>query len=483
MTVVPADIPTGLVTGQFFFVNEDSVDADTDPDLTVVQGAVIFECSAKRLRMPTKLATVVPLEFKGKFNSQGQLVSAEDTRVGLKLPATDSPLFNPTDFTWKVIFDLVQVENRHTITIDSFDIQVPEGQTTDLTTVMPVSTAPGVLTVQGPQGVEGPAGPQGVSNIAMDEEGLYYAPGAGDSADVVDGHVVELLSNPESATSTALSATYASKTARPNFTGGIRSNLDGISVFGVNAKPLEDKSAGVLDWGHNSDVGYLLHLVAGTTPGGGLIGLGTDHPGKTGLVVSNKANGAGSVGIGVQNTSTSTGTGFDGGNFGTGKLMNLAKGNINAGTLLTLKGFLASTTGILTWRNANDTVDLGKIEDDGTLNVYGINQGRVKFGMGDSLDQRIYTYTGTPGQFWTSAIKGTTNSLLFQTGQSAAHAQGAETLTTLIEIKAGSRLGFFGAAPVVKPAALPADATDLATALALLNYLKNSVVKPLGLAA
>lgn len=164
MAVLPAEIPTGLVTGQFYFVSEDNVDADTDPDLTVVDGTVTFTCSAKVLRMPSKMATVVPREFKAKFNSQGQLVSASDSAVGLKLPATDSALFNPTGFTWKVTFDLAQVANRFTVSIPSFDMQVPQGATTDLTLAMPISTSAGVLTIQGPQGpagpsVTGPAGP------------------------------------------------------------------------------------------------------------------------------------------------------------------------------------------------------------------------------------------------------------------------------------------------------------------------------------
>jgi len=168
VAVLPAEIPTGLVTGQFYFVNEDNVDADTDPDLTVVTGNVTLTCSAKKLRMPTKLATVVPLEFQCAFDSQGRLVAAGDpTKVGVEVPATNSALFNPTNFTWRVDFDLVQVDNRHTVKIDSFDIQVPEGQTTDLTLAMPVDTSPGVLTVQGPQGIQGPTGPTGLTGAGV----------------------------------------------------------------------------------------------------------------------------------------------------------------------------------------------------------------------------------------------------------------------------------------------------------------------------
>lgn len=165
MAVLPADIPTGLVVGQFYFVSEDAVDADTNPELAVVSGAVTFTASVPLIRMASKAALIVPLEFKAVFNGQGQLVSASDPTVGLKLPATDSVLFNPTGFTWKVSFDLAQVANRHTVNLDSFNIQVPAWVTTDLTLAMPVSSSPGVLTTVGPAGpastVPGPVGPAG----------------------------------------------------------------------------------------------------------------------------------------------------------------------------------------------------------------------------------------------------------------------------------------------------------------------------------
>lgn len=155
MAVLPAEIPTGLVTGQFYFVNEDNVDADTDPDLLVVTGTVKFTCSAKVLRMPTKLATVIPMTFEAEFDSQGRLVPKGRTELGLELPATDSPLFNPTGFTWKVEFDLKEAANNYTVVLPEFNIQVPENTTIDLTTAMPVDTTPGTLTVQGPQGAVG----------------------------------------------------------------------------------------------------------------------------------------------------------------------------------------------------------------------------------------------------------------------------------------------------------------------------------------
>lgn len=163
MAVLPTDIPVGTVTGQFYFVNEDNVDANTDPELTVVQGNVTFTASVPLLLMPTKVATIIPLEFKAVFDSNGNLVSASDPTIGLKLPATDSSLFNPTGWTWQVDFNLTQVTNRHTIAVKSFSIQVPTGGTVDLTTVMPLASSPGTLTIQGPQGIQGAIGNTGAT--------------------------------------------------------------------------------------------------------------------------------------------------------------------------------------------------------------------------------------------------------------------------------------------------------------------------------
>lgn len=162
MAVLPAEIPTGLVTGQFYFVNEDNVDADTDPTLTVVSGRVTFTCEAETpLRMPTKDAVIIPLVFEAGFDSQGRLVPKGQTNIGIELPASDSPLFNPTGFTWRVDFDLVDATTGYTIRMDSFSIIVPEGVTSDMVDLMPVSTEPGTIMVQGPQGIQGIQGIQG----------------------------------------------------------------------------------------------------------------------------------------------------------------------------------------------------------------------------------------------------------------------------------------------------------------------------------
>jgi len=156
MAVLPNEIPTGLIQGQFYFVNEDNIDANTDPELTVVSGKVTFTCeAADPLRMPTKKAVIIPMTFDAEFDSQGRLVPVGRTDVGIELPASDSPLFNPTGFTWKVEFELIDVATEYSVVLPSFSIFVPEGVTSDIVDLMPVSMEPGTIMVQGPQGASG----------------------------------------------------------------------------------------------------------------------------------------------------------------------------------------------------------------------------------------------------------------------------------------------------------------------------------------
>lgn len=205
----------------------------------------------------------------------------------------------------------------------------------------------------------------------------------------------------------------------------------------------------VIDWSNvDTGAGYLFHLVAGQNMGGGLIGLGADGATGTALVVSCKDA---MTGIGITNTSTSTGNALSGGNFGTGMLVKLEKGSATAGGLLSLRGYAAGTTGIFKWRDPADTVDLGWIDDSGLFNLQGAPGHMTTWDHGSGLSQRTYTYSGTAGLFWTSAIKTFNQSTLIQAAQTNAHAKGSEILSTLIEIKAGARLGFFGTTPATRP--------------------------------
>lgn len=167
MAVLPAEIPTGLITGQYYFVSEDNIDVDTDPELVVVSGTVDFVASVMTLTMPSKKAVVVPLKFQGKFDGQGNLVPVDGTGIGMKFPATNSDKFTERDWTWRVEYNLKVVATGFTVNIPGFDFQVPVGSTQDLSEVMPVASSPGVLTVRGPKGDNGlpGAGAITVSNV------------------------------------------------------------------------------------------------------------------------------------------------------------------------------------------------------------------------------------------------------------------------------------------------------------------------------
>lgn len=166
MAVIPEEIPTGLVTGQFYFVSEDMVDPDTDPELTVVSGNVVFTASARVLRMPKKPATLIPLRFRGRFDGQGRLVPESGSGVGMELIATNSDQLVPRNWTWEVAFELKEAATGNTVNIPSFSFQIGEGEAKDLSELMPVATSPGVLTVQGPQGERGLKGDKGDTGAA-----------------------------------------------------------------------------------------------------------------------------------------------------------------------------------------------------------------------------------------------------------------------------------------------------------------------------
>lgn len=189
MALLPIEIPTGTVHGQFYFVSEDSVDGSTDPDLQVVSGVVNFVASAPVLYMAEESAVVVPLTFKGKFNSQGELVPLNGEGVGIELPATNSDKISPVGYTWRVVFDIRNTTTNFTVPIPSFNMQLSEGEIVDLATIMPVAESQGVLTVRGPAGPQGPIGPPGIAD---------------------DVGVAAVIADPDSLTNIELAARYAS---------------------------------------------------------------------------------------------------------------------------------------------------------------------------------------------------------------------------------------------------------------------------------
>lgn len=154
---IPEELPTGLVTGRFLFVSEDKVtDAGANPDYTVVKGNITFTCSAKGpVRVPDNNLILIPLVFYASFDSGGNVIPLDGDGVGIRLPATDSPVYNPTGFTWLVEFKLTDARTGNAVNIKSFSIEVKADQETKLAQSFPVSESGGVVMVQGPPGPAG----------------------------------------------------------------------------------------------------------------------------------------------------------------------------------------------------------------------------------------------------------------------------------------------------------------------------------------
>lgn len=162
MGIIPSDVPVGTVTGQFLFAKEDGTDTDSKPDLLTVLGTITFTASVPVLSMADSNATLIPLVFQGRFDSNGNLVPLNGTGLGMALPATDSTLLSPLNYTWRVDFNLREPLSGYKVSIPSFDIQVPAGSNQDLSLLRPVDTSPGTLTLRGPKGDTGPQGAQGL---------------------------------------------------------------------------------------------------------------------------------------------------------------------------------------------------------------------------------------------------------------------------------------------------------------------------------
>ncbi len=130
-------------------------------------------------------------------------------------------------------------------------------------------------------------------------------------------------------------------------------------------------------------------------------------------------------------------------------------------------------------------------------NPGGIGSGSIRIDRGGGLNSGISLLRdgGVKGSIITSslspglAITSNTNVELMHFGPNTAtfadpfnFVLGTAT-GTKIGTAATQKLGFWDKAPIVQPSGLPAAATDLATALTLLNHIRSNVLLATGLAA
>lgn len=177
MANIPTNVSFGTVVGQFIASIGDTSDAGREPDAIPVQGTILFTpqiSSVKNISASPNPVTIVKTSVAGVLDDEGYLCNLTiDPETGfyqrgVPLVATDDPDINPSGWTWKVSYTFT-LNGRQISSPISHSIEVPAGETIDLTEASPVTSSTGEAVVRGPQGVAGDmspvVGPLAVSGV------------------------------------------------------------------------------------------------------------------------------------------------------------------------------------------------------------------------------------------------------------------------------------------------------------------------------
>jgi hypothetical protein len=131
-------------------VDDTPLDTGSDPDVVDLQGTVTFTPSVPVVKVAAAVPRPVTLFLRPR------VVTLEAGRIHhnndyfIKLEASNDGAMNPTEFTWKVDFDL-QLDGQR-VPMTSFNIRVPASGVVDLTLASPVAVSNGVQSLVGPPG-------------------------------------------------------------------------------------------------------------------------------------------------------------------------------------------------------------------------------------------------------------------------------------------------------------------------------------------
>lgn len=163
MANIPTNVSFGTVVGQFIASIGDTSDVGREPDAIPVQGTILFTpqiSSVKNISASPNPVTIVKTSVAGVLDDEGYLCNLTiDPETGfyqrgVPLVATDDPDINPSGWTWKVSYTF-SLNGRQITSPISHSIEVPAGETIDLTEVSPVVSSAGEAIVRGPQGEPG----------------------------------------------------------------------------------------------------------------------------------------------------------------------------------------------------------------------------------------------------------------------------------------------------------------------------------------
>lgn len=150
MSVLPAEISTGMVHGRFIIAMIDGDDADQEPDVIPASGRVVFKAGVPYVPVPVTSegpVTVLKGPITGVLDSEGYLctphpVTGDPMYRGVKLLATDDPDMAVTDWTWTAEYRFDSVGSV-TLAIAAHSFALPSGAEIDLTTMVKVPSSPG----------------------------------------------------------------------------------------------------------------------------------------------------------------------------------------------------------------------------------------------------------------------------------------------------------------------------------------------------
>jgi hypothetical protein len=271
-----------------------------------------------------------------------------------------------------------------------------------------------------------------------------------------------------------------------------------IGVIPV-VKPEGDQRPGVWEYTHNSNFGYLYHLLAGPKmlAPAAIIALGVDNGTGSGLLVVNKAEGSNGIAL-SQRSTVKTKAAFIGTQEATtitAPLVSLSTNVAGAADLLQLLVFGAPTSGqrAFYFGDANGQAGAimaadGRLEwrrpvrimarggNDNTVDVtenesYAFGDPSARMARLSKKGITMYSPSGG-GTLWPYALIADGSGMNIFTGPAGAF--GATPANSVLAVK-NNQIGFLGASAISRRAAT-ADATDLASALALVNALKADLI-------
>jgi len=204
--LLPTNIATGRVTGQFLAGVVDGVDDDQDPDAVPAAGFVTFTASVPYLPDPTAApnpATILTTSVVAVLDNEGYLCTPaqgtlEPSYRGVRLIATDDPDLSVSGWTWNATYSFSTVAGQK-LAIPTHSFAVPSGGVVDLTTVVKVPSSAGIGTEQ----AEALAASAQAAAIQSAQDAATAAQAAVDAAaaaQVTDTGIAALVATPGSAT-------------------------------------------------------------------------------------------------------------------------------------------------------------------------------------------------------------------------------------------------------------------------------------------